>query len=57
MVQPVKRCLEPGGDPTFREEGGKVSVLDNGMKIDEFRDCREAKGNYPEGETENEQLV
>ncbi len=57
MVQPIKRCLDHGGDPTFRNEGGKVSVLENGAKIDEFSDCREAKANYPEGEIENEQLV
>jgi hypothetical protein len=57
MVQPVKRCLEHNPDPKFRNEGGKVSVHDNGVKIDEFSDCREARANYPEGEIENEQLV
>ena len=57
MVQPVKRCLDSRGGPIFRDEGGKVSVLENGAKIDEFSDCREAKANYPEGDIENEQLV
>jgi hypothetical protein len=56
-VDPVKRCLEPGGGITFRNNGRGVSVMENGNPIDEFSDCREAKANYPEGENENEQLV
>ena len=57
MVQPFKRSLEPGGDPTIKQESGKAGVYENGAKIDEFSDCKEAKANYPEGEIENEQLV
>ena len=57
MVQPVKRCLEHNPDPKIKQESGKVGVYENGSKIDEFSDCREAKANYPEGEIENEQLV
>lgn len=58
MVQPIRRSLEYGGsDPTIKDEGGKAGVYENGEKIDEFSDCREAKANYPEGDIENEQLV
>ena len=58
MAQPVRRSLEySGGEPKIKDEGGKAGVYENGSKIDEFSDCREAKANYPEGDIENEQLV
>jgi len=58
MVQPIRRSLEyGGGDPVIKNRGGKAEVYENGSKIDEFSDCREAKANYPEGDIENEQLV
>lgn len=58
MVQPVRRSLEySGGEPVIKDEGGKAGVYENGSKIDEFSDCKDAKANYPEGDIENEQLV
>jgi len=58
MVQPMRRSLEyGGGDPIIKDEIGKAGVYENGTKIDEFSDCKDAKANYPEGEIENEQLV
>jgi len=54
MVQPIRRSLEYGStDPVIKEELGVAGVYEaNGMKIDEFKSCEEAKANYPEGDVE-----
>lgn len=69
MVQPVRRSLEYSGNstvkkelrhtgnPVFKEEIGKAGVgvyESDGSKIDEFKNCDDAKANYPEGDIENE---
>jgi len=56
MVEPVRRSLEYGGDPTIKKErdGSAVVIESDGVAIDRFKSCEEAKANYPEGDIEDE---
>jgi len=55
-VDPIKRSLEHSSDPIIKEElGGRAGVYEeDGTKIDEFKSCKDARANYPEGELRNE---
>ncbi len=59
QVDPFPRNLPYAGekslDPKIRKDrDGKAKVYENdGIMIDEFKSCQEAKANYPEGEVEN----
>ena len=52
-VPPVRRSLEYSSDPVIKEELGVAGVYEGDSKIDEFKDCRDAKANYPEAEVDN----
>ena len=53
MVEPIRRNLEyaAGTDPVIKEESdGKGTVYEGKNPIDQFKDCAEAKANYPEAD-------
>ncbi len=58
MVSPIRRNLEYASDPIIRTENGKSVVYEpNGTKIDEFKDCNEAKANYPEADIQKDVIA
>jgi hypothetical protein len=56
MVEPFRRCTDKAPDPVIKtDRDGVVRVYEqDGTAIDEFKDCQEAKANYPEGDIANE---